>query len=240
MKKQIFGVIKLRKTLWRGLIIALPIAIVGWIMYGVLDAVNQLGDQVLNPLVPEGRLVWGMGLLLILFFIYILGRIELFYEGKEKNIWKSAKTKTVGRIPIFGHFFVRSDKNTLSLEELSQMTPCKFWLSGTTPHYGFIIREQKIRGAETEVDIYRPSVPTIVPGDLFPIKKRLVIKLANPSGEILNKLASGGFMGCDEEVPIPWEDETEEEFKERLNLTPLEIAVKHMIEGRPRGVSSEK
>jgi len=203
----------LKKTLWRGLIIALPIAIIGWIIYGVLNAVNKLGDKVLNPFVPEGQIVWGMGLLVILFLIYTLGRIELYSEKRDRKLWRNVKTSTVGRIPLFGPFFVRTDKNTLSLEELSKMTPCKFWLSETTPHYGFIIREQKIRGADTEVDIYRPNVPTIVSGDLFPINKRLVIKLANPSGEILDKLTSGGLIGYDEEIPVPWENETEEEFK---------------------------
>ena len=237
MKKQIFEAIKLKRTLRRGLIIALPIAIIGWIIYGVLNAVNKLGDQILNPFVPEGQIVWGMGLLVILFLIYVLGRIELYSEKSDRKLWRNVKTSTVGRIPLFGPFFVRTDKNTLSLEELRKMTPCKFWLSGTTPHYGFIIREQRIKGAETEVDIYRPSVPTIIPGDLFPIKKRLVIKLGNPSGEILNKLASGGFIGCEEEIPIPWEDETEEEFRERVNLTPLEIAVKRMVEGKCKDVS---
>ena len=237
MKKQIFDTVQLKKTLWRGLIIALPIVIIGWIIYGVLNAVNKLGDQILNPFVPEGQIVWGMGLLVILFLIYVLGRIELYSEKSDRKLWRNVKTSTVGRIPLFGPFFVRTDKNTLSLEELRKMTPCKFWLSGTTPHYGFIIREQRIKGAETEVDIYRPSVPTIIPGDLFPIKKRLVIKLGNPSGEILNKLASGGFIGCEEEIPIPWEDETEEEFRERVNLTPLEIAVKRMVEGKCRDVS---
>jgi len=53
-----------------------------------------------------------------------------------------------------------------------------------------------------------------------------VIKLGNPSSEILDKLASCGFISSEEEIPIPWEDETEEEFRERINLTPLEIAVK--------------
>ena len=213
MKRQIFDTLQLKKTLWRGLIIALPIAIIGWIIYGVLNAVNKLGDKVLNPFVPEGQIVWGMGLLVILFLIYTLGRIELYSEKRDRKLWRNVKTSTVGRIPLFGPFFVRTDKNTLSLEELSKMTPCKFWLSETTPHYGFIIREQKIRGADTEVDIYRPNVPTIVSGDLFPINKRLVIKLANPSGEILDKLTSGGLIGYDEEIPVPWENETEEEFK---------------------------
>ena len=97
------------------------------------------------------------------------------------------------------------------------MTPCKFWLSDTTPHYGFIVNEQKVRGAEAEIDVYRPNVPTIIPGDLFPLKKRLVIKLANSSSDILDKLASGGFVS------------SEEEFRERINLTPLEIAVKRIL-----------
>lgn len=237
MKKQQHGIFQVKRTLWRGLIIALPIAIIGWIIYGVLNAVNKLGDRILNPFVPEGQIVWGMGLLVILFLVYVLGRIELYSERRDRKLWRNVKTGTVGRIPLFGPFFVRTNKHIISLEELSKMTPCKFWLSGTTPHYGFIIREQKIRGADTEVDVYRPSVPTIVPGDLFPIKKRLVIKLGNSSGEILDKLASGGLIGCDEEIPVPWEDETEEAFSERINLTPLEIAVKRIIQEKSRDLS---
>ena len=237
MKKQIFNAFQFKKTLWRGLIIALPIVIIGWIIYGVLHAVNKLGDLILDPFVPEGQIIWGMGILVILFLIYVLGRVEIYSERRDRKLWRNIKTGTVGRIPLFGPFFITTEKHIISLEELSKMTPCKFWLSGTTPHYGFIIREQKIRGADTEVDVYRPSVPTIVPGDLFPIKKRLVIKLGNPSGEILDKLASGGFIGCDEEIPIPWEDETEEEFKERINLTPLEIVIKRIVQGKFKDVS---
>jgi uncharacterized membrane protein len=232
LKKQLFDTIQLKRTLWRGLIIALPIVIIAWIIYGVLHAVNKLGDLILDPFVPEGQIIWGMGILVILFLVYALGRVEIYSDRKNRKLWRNVKTGTVGRIPILGTFFVRTEKHIISLEELSRMTPCKFWLSGTTPHYGFIIREQRIRGADTEVDVYRPSVPTIVPGDLFPVKKRLVIKLGNPSGEILEKLASGGLMGCDEEIPVPWEDETEEEFKERIHLTPLEIAVKQIAEGK--------
>ena len=211
--------------------------IIGWIIYGVLNVLNKIGNKILNPFISKGHIVWGMGLIVILILIYIIGRIEVFYEGKEKNIWKSIKTKTIGRIPLFGPFFLSTEKSVISLEELSKLTPCKFWLSDTTPHYGFIIREQKVRGADTEIDVYRPNVPTIIPGDLFPLKKRLVIKLGNPSGEILDKLASGGFIGSEEEIPIPWEDETEEEFHERINLTPLEIAVKRIIQEKSKDLS---
>jgi len=86
-----------------------------------------------------------------------------------------------------------------------------------------------VRGGETEIDVYRPNVPTIIPGDLFPLKRRFVIKLANSSGEILDKLASGGLISSEEEIPIPWEDETEEAFRERVNSTPLEIAVRRIM-----------
>jgi hypothetical protein len=134
----------------------------------------------------------------------------------------------VGKIPLVGPLFARGNKKVLSFEDFKRLTPCKFWLSDTTPHYGFIVNEQKVRGAETEIDVYRPNVPTIIPGDLFPLKKRLVIKLANSSTEILDKLASGGLISSEEEIPIPWEDESEEEFRERINLTPLEIAVKRI------------
>lgn len=230
--RKITKVFQIRRTLFRGLLITLPLGIIVWIIYGILNALNTLGDKILSPFLPKGYLAWGMGLLIVLFLILLIGRLEIFAEGKKSNIWLTIKRKTVGRIPLFGTFFMGNDKNVMSWDDLRKMTPCKFWLSGTTSHYGFIIREQKVKGAEAEVDIYRPNVPTIVPGDLFPMKKRLVIKLGNSAGEILEKLASGGFVGADEEIPLPWEDETEEEFQERINLTPLEITVKRIIENR--------
>jgi len=235
--KKILHVFQIRKTLLRGILITLPLGIIIWIIYGILNAFNTLGDGILSPFLPQRYLVWGMGLLVVLFFILVIGRLEIYTEGKKSNIWLTFKKHTVGRIPLFGTFFTGSDKNVISWDELTKMTPCKFWLSATTSHYGFIIREQKVRGAETEIDIYRPNVPTIVPGDLFPMKKRLVIKLGNPSGQILEKLASGGFIGAEDEIPLPWEDETEEEFQERINLTPLEIAVKRVMEDRLLGLS---
>ena len=237
LEKKISKIFQIKKTFFRGLLIILPVGIIVWIIYGILNAFNTLGDIILSPFLPKGYLVWGMGLLIVLLLILIVGKLEIYAEGKKSNIWLTIKKKTVGRIPLFGTFFMRNDKNVMSWDDLRNMTPCKFWLSDTTSHYGFIIREQKVKGAETEIDIYRPNVPTIVPGDLFPMKKRLVIKLGNPAGEILEKLASGGFVGAEEEIPLPWEDETEEEFQERINLTPLEIAVKRIIEGRSTRLS---
>ena len=229
--RRILGILQVKKTLWKGIIIAAPILILLWVVYAVLNAVNSIGEKVLDLFAPERYIVWGMGLLLILFLILLLGRVEVHYEARKRSIWQTIKKNSVGRIPFFGSFFAGANRKVISLEDLRNMAPCKFWLSDTTPHYGFIINEQKVRGAETEIDVYRPNVPTIIPGDLFPLKKRFVIKLGNSSAEILDKLASAGFITSEEEIPIPWEDETEEEFRERINLTPLEVAVKRIIEG---------
>ena len=237
--RRIAGVFQVKKTLWRGFIIALPIGIFLWIIYGVLNAVNKLGDKILSPFLPGRHFVWGMGFLVILLLVLIIGILEVYSEGKKRSFWQTIKEKSVGKIPLFGPFFAKRGKNMISFEDLKKMTPCKFWLSDTTPHYGFIIREQKVRGADTEIDVYRPNVPTIIPGDLFPLKKRFVIKLGNPSGEILDKLASGGFIGSEEEIPLPWEDENEEEFRERINLTPLEIAVKRILGKKFRNLSQD-
>lgn len=235
--RKISEIVQFKKTLWRGLIIAAPILIIIWIFYEVLNAVNSLGDKLLATFVPDKYLVWGTGLLLILFFISVIGRIEVHYEGREKNIWQTIKENTIGRIPFFGSFITRGNRKVITYEDFKALTPCKFWLSDTTPHYGFIVNQQKVRGGETEVDVYRPNVPTIIPGDLFPLKRRFVIKLGNSSGEILDKLASGGFISSDEEIPLPWEDETEEEFRERINLTPLEIAVRKILGEKFRNLS---
>jgi len=232
-------IFQVKNILWRGLIIVLPILIILWIIYVVLNPINKFGDAILKLFLPGRHFIWGSGLLVVLIFILIIGGIEVYSAKRKKTFWQTIKDKSVGKIPLFGPFFARSGKDVVSFEDLKKLTPCKFWLSGTTPHYGFIIREQRVRGAETEVDVYRPNVPTIIPGDLFPLKKRLVIKLGNPSGEILDKLASGGFVGSEEEIPLPWEDETEEEFRERINLTPLEMAVKRLLGERFRGPSQD-
>ena len=237
LSKQISQIFQFRKTLWRGLVLAAPILIVVWIVYEVLNAVNSLGDKFLKLFVPDKYVEWGMGFLVILFFIFILGRIEVHFEGRERSIWQTIKEKTFGRIPFFGPLFAARNRKVISFEDFRALTPCKFWLSDTTPHYGFIVNEQKVRGGETEIDVYRPNVPTIIPGDLFPLKKRFVIKLANSSGEILDKLASGGLISAAEEIPVPWEDETEEAFRERINLTPLEIAVRKIMGEQFRDLS---
>lgn len=228
--RRAIGAFHIGRILWRGVIIAAPILIIAWMLYQVMNAVNSLGGKVLSLFIPERYLAWGTGILFVLVLVIILGIVEVYHGDKQKGIWQTIKRNTVGKIPFFGSLMARSDRKIISLEDLKKLAPCKFWLSDTTPHYGFIVNEQRVRGAETELDVYRPNVPTIVPGDLFPLKRRLVIKLGNSSAEILDKLASGGFIGSNEEIPVPWDYETEEDFKERINLTPLELALRRLTE----------
>jgi uncharacterized membrane protein len=234
MRGRVSNIFPIKKTLWRGIVIVGPIGVVLWIILGVVNAVNTLGDKLITPFFPGRQVTWGIGFLIILFFILVVGRLELYYEGKEKSIWQTFKEKSVGKIPFIGPLFATRNRKVISLQDFKELTPCKFWLSDTTPHYGFIVSEQKVKGADTEIDVYRPNVPTIIPGDLFPLKKRFVIKLGNPSSEILEKLTSCGFIRAEEEIPVPWEDETPEEFHERINLTPLEIATKRILGHSPK------
>jgi uncharacterized membrane protein len=221
--KRSLAAVRLGQALWRGVMIAAPIAILLWIVYFIFAMLNSVGKKALGLFVADRYLFFGIGFLLMALIIFLIGRIDLRLEGSNSGFRQKMR-----HFPLIGPL-ITSGGGALCLEELGRLTPCKFWLSDTTPHYGFIIREQKIRGAETEIDVYRPNVPTIIPGDLMPLKKRFVIKLANPPAEILQKLASAGFLSADEEIPVKWDDETQESFLERINLTPLEIAVKRIM-----------
>ena len=218
----------LGKSLWRGLLLLIPVVVVFYIINLLVLPLDDVGRVILRLFIPSEFVGVGTGLIVVVFFALVAGRLVLFFEQRNYTFWNAY----VRRIPLVGPFF--SGGGALSLEQLAKMTPCKFWLSDTTPHYGFIVREQKVRGAENEIDVYRPNVPSIIPGDLMPLKKRLVIKLGNPPGEVLQKLASGGFFSPEEEIPLPWEGESEAEFKERINLTPLEIAVKKILQDSER------
>lgn len=236
MKKKSFGfsdVFQVKKSFWRGLAIALPLAVFFYILTLLIGPLDKAGSFVIGLFLADKFIFPGAGLILILVIIYIVGRIEVHFAEREKNIWSFLKEKTIGKIPFFGFFFTSKNRNMISLEDIKRATPCKFWLSDTCAHYGLIIGEQSIRGDEPEIDVYRPNVPTLIPGDLFPVKKRYVIKLANSPNEILNKLASGGIIKPDEEIPIKWDDETDEEFNERVRLTPLEIAIKTITKELP-------
>lgn len=219
-----------RKSLLKGILIFGPLGIILWVIVGIVGAVNTVGDKLISLFTPDSRMTWGIGFLVVILVVLVIGRIELYYEKRERSLWHKVKRKTLGRLPVIGASFVGRGGRSISYDDLEELMPCKFWLSLTTPYYyGFIVSEQPVRGGETEVMVYRPKVPTIVPGDMVSLKRQFVIKLANSPGEILNRLASAGLMGASEDIPVPWDDENVEEFRERLRYTPLELTMKKIL-----------
>jgi len=102
---------------------------------------------------------------------------------------------------------------------LINMTPCLFLLSPTCPSYGMILSEEKVKFKNEKADfrlvnVYYPNVPTIITGQVFSVRRETVIKLGNPSREIIDILLYG--LRKPEDIQyLPWEDETGEEFQER-------------------------
>jgi hypothetical protein len=99
------------------------------------------------------------------------------------------------------------------------MTPCLFLLSPTCISYGWVLSEEKVKVKNERVDfrlvnVYYANVPTIITGQVFSVRKETVMKLGNPSREIIDILLYG-LRRPEYLQYLPWEDETEEEFKER-------------------------
>jgi hypothetical protein len=134
-------------------------------------------------------------------------------------------------VPIVGTFFRRGGE-IITVDTLANLTPCLFLYSPTCPSYGWILSEEKVKLNNEKasfglVNVYYPNVPTILTGQVYSVRKETVIKLGNPSREVVDVLLYG--LRRPEDIQyLPWEDETEEEFKERakrfgLNQPPTRL-----------------
>ena len=72
------------------------------------------------------------------------------------------------------------------------------------------------------LNIYYPNVPSIVTGQIFPVRKETVIKLGNKSREIVDLLLYS-FRSPENIKYLPWENEKEEEFRIRANRFGIKI-----------------
>jgi hypothetical protein len=64
------------------------------------------------------------------------------------------------------------------------------------------------------VNVYYPNVPTLVTGQVFPVRKNTIVRLGNPSKEIIDLLLYA-FRSPESLIYLPWEDETPESFRAR-------------------------
>jgi len=121
-------------------------------------------------------------------------------------------------VPILG-MFIRRGGEIITIDKLINLTPCLFLFSPTCISYGWILSEEKVKlDSESSsfnlINVYYPNVPTILTGQVYSVRKETVMKLGNPSREVIDILLYG--LRRPEIIQyLPWEDEAKEEFRER-------------------------
>lgn len=191
-----------------GVVFWLPIAVVILVVGLIFGPLERYGNSFLELFIPERLMHSGYGIVFWLVVFFLTGL--LLKKTSVGNFFSS--------VPVIGLFFRRSG-DVISIDMLSNMTPCLFLLSPTCTSYGWVLSEEKIKlknekAGFTLVNVYYPNVPTILTGQVFSVRKETVMKLGNPSREIIDILLYGLRRPEDLQY-LPWEDETEEEFQER-------------------------
>jgi len=199
-----------------GFIFWLPFGIALVIGVYIFGDLENLGKGFLSFFLPERFVYPGLGLGFWFLLFYTTGFI-----GQRTTIGSS-----LWAIPWFGAIFNKGGA-TVTLDNLLNLSPCLCLRSETCICYAFILWEEKVRlGNESAdfdlIDIYQPHPPALVTGRVFSVRKGTLIKLGNKSGDILDILLYG-LKRPEELKYLPWEGETDEEFKERVKHFGLDI-----------------
>jgi len=201
-----------------GFVFWLPIGIIILVGGYIYINLEDLGGSFLVFFLPEKLVHPGFGIILWIIVFLLTGVI--------------LKNTVIGdflsRIPVFGIFFRKKGGTVITLKRLLNLTPCLFLFSPTCPSYGWILSEEEIKLNEEKVhfaliNVYYPNVPSIVTGQIFPVRKETVIKLGNPSREIIDLLLYA--LRSPENIRyLPWEEEKEDEFKKRAEYFGLNLS----------------
>jgi uncharacterized membrane protein len=204
---------KLFTFLLYGLVFWLPVVIVLYILFLLFSNAENIGRSILLFILPDSWVFRGFGILLFGLVVFISG-----------FLLKSTKVGGIlSKIPVVGLFFGQGE--IISINKLLHMQPCLFLYSPTCLSYGWILSEEKIHvGQEkagfTLMSVYYPNVPTMVTGSVFINRKETIIKLGNPSTEVINLLLYA-FRSPLCLKYLPWEDESPTAFQERAKLFGL-------------------
>jgi uncharacterized membrane protein len=190
-----------------GFVFWLPIGVLIFVVLLLLTNLEDFGRRVLSLFFPDMILRSGYGIVLGILIIYFSGMILKLTRIRE----------ALSKVPVVGLFFGAGE--IITIERLLHMSPCLFLLSPTCVSYGWILSEERIKVGEkkgdfTLLNVYYPSVPAIVTGSVFPLRKSAVIRLGNSSKEIIDLLLYAIRSPADLKY-LPWEDETEEDFERR-------------------------
>jgi uncharacterized membrane protein len=198
-----------------GSVFWLPIAVLIYIIVFLFTNVEDIGRKFLLLFLPEQFLFAGFGI--------VLGLLIVYFSGV---VLKSTRVGRVfSKIPVLGLFFGAGE--IMTVDRLLHLSPCLFLFSPTCLSYGWILSEEKVKLSKekaifTLVNVYYPNVPTLITGQVFPVRKDTVIKLGNSSKEIIDLLLYAFRSPPDLEY-VPWEDESQEDFEKRAQSFGLDL-----------------
>jgi len=196
-----------------GFVFWLPVILVIYIVILLFSNGEKVGRSILGVVVPDKFLYTGLGFVLCILIIYFSGIIL-----KQTKVGR-----ILSKIPFIGIFFGQGE--IMTINRLSHMQACLFLYSSTCISYGWILSEEKVKISEVAagfpiINVYFPNVPTLVTGQVFAARKDTVMKIANPSTEVINLLLYA-FRSPAALRYMPWDDETPELFKERSKIFGL-------------------
>lgn len=208
------GLLKKQFTfLLYGFVFWLPVILVIYIVLILFSNGESVGKTMLGLVIAKKYIFAGLGFILCILIVYFSGMLlKLTSFGKIMH-----------KIPIIGIFFGQGEIMTVG--RLSHMQACLFLYSSTCIAFGWILAEEKVQISEENAAfpllcVYFPSIPALVTGSVFAVRKDAVMKLNNSSTEIINLLLYA-FRSPAALKYIPWEDESAENFKERSKLFGL-------------------
>jgi uncharacterized membrane protein len=196
-----------------GFVFWLPVILVIYVGALLFNNGDKVGRTILGVVVQDKFIFTGLGFILCVLIIYVSG-----------VVLKQTKVGVVlSKIPFIGIFFGQGEIMTIG--RLSHMQACLFLYSSTCISYGWILSEEKVKISEEAagfpiVNVYFPNVPTLVTGQVFAARKDTVMKIGNPSTEVINLLLYA-FRSPAALRYLPWDDETTEEFKARSKIFGL-------------------
>jgi uncharacterized membrane protein len=198
-----------------GFVFWLPIAVLIYIIVFLFNNVEDIGRKFLLLFLPEQFLFAGFGI--------VLGILIVYFSGIILKLTKVGRV--FSKIPVLGLFFGAGE--IITIDRLLHLSPCVFLFSPTCLSYGWILSEEKVKLSKekaifTLVNVYYPNVPTLITGQVFPVRKDTVIKLGNSSKEIIDLLLYAFRSPMDLKC-IPWEDESQEDFEKRAQSFGLDL-----------------
>ncbi len=198
-----------------GFIFWLPVAVLAYIIVFLFSNVEDFGREFLELFIPEQFIYAGFGILLGIIIIYLTGVVLKLDRVR----------KFISKIPVLGLLLGAGE--IMTIERLLHLRPCLFLYSPTCLSYGWILSEEKVKLSQekanfTLLNVYYPNVPTLVTGQVFPVRKDTVIRLGNSSREIMDLLLYA-FRSPTDLKYLPWEDESQDDFEKRANSFGLNL-----------------